>query len=82
MYNNAIFFFFFFIVSNKVTPIHLILNGFIKYFISYEMNHLINKRHHNTCDNILEFNYLVSLLLLFLNVVNSFYIKLDNIDSH
>lgn len=46
------------------------------------MNHLIDRRHHNTYENILEFNYLVGLLLLFLNVANSFYIKLDNIDSH
>lgn len=76
------FSFFLFIVSNEVTQIHLILNELIKYFISYEMNHLIDRRHHNTYDNILEFNYLVGLFLLFLNVANSFYIKLDNIDSH
>lgn len=77
-----LYFFFLFIVSNEVTRIHLILNELIKYFINYGMNHLIDRRHHNTYENILEFNYLVGLLLLFLNVANSFYIKLDNIDSH
>lgn len=81
MYNNAIFFIFL-IVSNEVTRIHLMLNELIKNFINYEMNHLIDRRHHNTYENILKFNYSVGLLLLFLNIANSFYIKLDNIDSH